>query len=359
MAEARLPVLNLTPRLDWRAAWRWWRAGLVAWLPAPVQRWLADSTRRLVIAVDDHRWVLLREEAGSTQELEQLNALSSDWNAVAGWCKTEQPHQLVLRFPAEQALVRMVTLPLVAEKNLRQVAGFELDRLTPFTVAQVYYDVVVLERRPDQRRLRVELTALPRSGVEPVLIQLQQRGLAADVLDVVGGRPELNLLPPGQRPHRGLWRKRLQMLTMVISLALVAVAVVLPIWQQHRLVIQTTARINQAQQTANQALNLRERLDQVIAASQMPAQKKQTMPARIDLLRELTLLLPNDTWLERWQVKGDTMQIVGQSAKASALIGIVEASPLFVDAAFISPVTTDPRTNKERFVLSARIGREP
>ena len=91
----------------------------------------------------------------------------------------------------------------------------------------------------------------------------------------------------------------------------------------------------------------------------MPTQKKQTMPARIDLLQELTLLLPNDTWLERWQVKGDAMQIIGQSAKASALIGIVEASPLFVDAAFISPVTTDPRTNKERFVLSARIGRGP
>ena len=76
-------------------------------------------------------------------------------------------------------------------------------------------------------------------------------------------------------------------------------------------------------------MNLRERLDQVIAASQMPAQKKQTAPARIDLLQELTLLLPNDTWLERWQVKGDAMQIIGQSAKASALIGIVEACLLY------------------------------
>ena len=70
-------------------------------------------------------------------------------------------------------------------------------------------------------------------------------------------------------------------------------------------------------------------------------------------------MLPHDTWLERWQVKGDTLQIIGQSAKASALIGVIEASPLFVDAAFMSPITTDPRTSKERFVLGARISKEP
>jgi len=77
------------------------------------------------------------------------------------------------------------------------------------------------------------------------------------------------------------------------------------------------------------------------------------------LLRELTVILPDDTWVERLQIKGDSAQIIGQSGKASALIGIVESSKLFSSAAFTSPVTTDPRTGKERFVLSARIGREP
>lgn len=105
MAAARLPVLKLNPRLDWRAGWRWWRAGLLAWLPTPMRRWLIDPMRRLVIAVDECEWALLREEAGSTQELERLDALSPDWIGVAGWRKTEQPSQLALRFPADQALV--------------------------------------------------------------------------------------------------------------------------------------------------------------------------------------------------------------------------------------------------------------
>jgi general secretion pathway protein L len=352
-------ILNINPRGSWSAAWRWWREGLLAWLPAGVRRWLAGSARRLVLAVEDGECVLAREEAGQTQELERLDPSSPDGNAIARWFRAEKPREWVLRFPASQALTRVLALPLAAEKNLRQVAGFEMDRLTPFTAAQVYYDAAVLERQPESRRLRVELTALPRAAVEPVLAQLRQQGLPPDALDVAGGRSNLNLLPPEQRPRRGLWGQRWRAATIVASLLLVAAAIALPIWQQRTLVIGAIARVDQAQKAANQALDLREQLDKILETSRMLARKKQSIPARVDLLQELTVILPDDTWVERLQIKGDSVQIIGQSGKASALIGIVESSKLFSGAGFTSPVTTDPRTGKERFVLSARIGWEP
>jgi general secretion pathway protein L len=183
--------------------------------------------------------------------------------------------------------------------------------------------------------------------------------LLPDVLDVGGGRSSLNLLPPEQRPRRGLWGQRLRAAVIIISLLLVAAAIALPIWQQRMLVMEAIARVDQAQKAANQALTLREQLDKTLETSRMLAQKKLSIPARVDLLRELTVILPDDTWVERLQIKGDSAQIIGQSAKASALVGIVESSKLFSDTAFTSPVTTDPRTGKMRFVLSARIGREP
>jgi general secretion pathway protein L len=352
-------VLKIDPRMGWNAAWRWWREGLLAWVPAGIRRWLTGSSRRLVLVVEDSEWVLAREEAGQNLELERLDRLSFDGNAIARWFQTEKPQEWVLRFPASQALIRVLTLPLAAEKNLRQVAGFEMDRLTPFTAAQVYYDATVLERQPTPRRLRIELTALPRAAVEPVLIQLRQQGLPPDALQVAGGRPNLNLLPPEQRPRRGLWARRGRAAVAMTGLALVAAAVALPIWQQRALVIGATARIDQLQKPANQALGLRDQLDKALEAARMLAQKKQTIPARVDLLRELTVILPDDTWVERLQIRGDNAQIIGQSGKASALIGIVESSKLFRGAGFTSPVTTDPRTGKERFVLSARIGWEP
>jgi general secretion pathway protein L len=195
--------------------------------------------------------------------------------------------------------------------------------------------------------------------VDPLLAQLRQQGLLPDVLDVGGGRSSLNLLPPEQRPRRGLWGQRWRAAVIIISLLLVAAAIALPIWQQRMLVMEAIARVDQAQKAANQALTLREQLDKTLETSRMLAQKKLSIPARVDLLRELTVILPDDTWVERLQIKGDSAQIIGQSAKASALVGIVESSKLFSGTAFTSPVTTDPRTGKMRFVLSARIGREP
>lgn len=359
LVSSSLHTLKINPRWTVKAALNWWREGLLAWLPVSVRRWLAGSAQRLVIAVDDQECVFMREEAGQAQELERLDRVTLDGSRVATWLKNGKFRHWVLRFPAGQALIRVLTLPLAAEKNLRQVAGFEMDRLTPFTVAQVYYDVTVLERLSEQRRLRVELTALPRVAVEPVLIQLRQRGLLPDGLDVVGGRSSLNLLPPEQRPRRGLWGRRWRTCIIVISLLLVAVAAMLPIWQQRALVIGTMNAIAQIQKTAHQTLTLRDQLDQALATSRMLAQKKQAMPPKVDVLRELTTILPDDTWIERLQINGDTLQIIGQSAKASALVSIIESSKLFNGTGFLSPVNTDPRTGKERFVLGARIGREP
>ncbi len=352
-------VLKINPRLDWNAAWRWWREGLLAWLPVGFRRWLAGSARRLVLAVEDGACVLTREEPGHAQELERLDRTAPDWKAIADRLRTERPRQWVLRVPPSQAIIRVVTLPLAAEKNPRQVVGFEMDRLTPFTTAQVYYGAVGLERQPESRRLRVELTVLPRAAVEPMLTQLRQQGLPPDALEVAGGRPGLNLLPPEQIPARELWSQRRRMAVMTVSLTLVAAAVALPIWQQRALVLDAVTRVDQAKKTAHQALALRDQLDKTLESSRMLVRKKQSTPARVDLLRELTVLLPDDTWLERLQIKGDNVQLIGQSGKASALVGIVEASKWLNGAGFTSPVTTDPRTGKERFMLNARIGREP
>ena len=353
------PPRSGRPRLTWVAAWRWWRDGLLAWLPATLQHRLQRTERQLVLTVTaDSGYALAREEIGQSQLLESLGAVL-DGQSLRTWLNAEQPQRWVVRFPAHQALVRFLNLPLAAEKNLRQVTGFEMDRLTPFAVGQVYYDVVILERQPEQRRLHAELTALPRTVVEPTLTALRQWGLLPDVLEVDGGRSGLNLMPPEQRPRRSFWRQRGPLTVMALSLALVLGAILVPIWQQRTLVLQSLEKVERAQLAANQALALREQLDKALADSRMLAQKKQSAPAKIDLLRELTLLLPDDTFLERLQLKGDTGQLIGQSGKALALVGILESSKFFSSVGFTSPVTSDPRTNKDRFVLSVHVGWEP
>ena len=55
------------------------------------------------------------------------------------------------------------------------------------------------------------------------------------------------------------------------------------------------------------------------------------------------------------QVDGNTVRIHGESERASSLIGLIEESALLKDARFSSPVTKNPRTSNDRFVIEAVI----
>jgi general secretion pathway protein L len=69
----------------------------------------------------------------------------------------------------------------------------------------------------------------------------------------------------------------------------------------------------------------------------------------------LSQLLPNDTWLTHLKYINNKLNIQGQSPSASALIGVMEASSLFSNARFVSPLTQDKKTGFERFQISVEV----
>ncbi|MCP5159600.1 MAG: hypothetical protein H6975_09335 [Gammaproteobacteria bacterium] len=161
-----------------------------------------------------------------------------------------------MRMPADRALARVVMLPIAAAANLRQVLGYEMDRLTPFGANQLYYDALILERQSEQRRIRVELSALPRTEVDSLLETLAGLGVTPDVVDVAGSRLGINLLPVEKRPRRGIWPRRLRNIVVVASLSLLLAAALLPLWQQRAIVIGLQKQVDVLQQNSGQVLTL-------------------------------------------------------------------------------------------------------
>jgi general secretion pathway protein L len=51
------------------------------------------------------------------------------------------------------------------------------------------------------------------------------------------------------------------------------------------------------------------------------------------------------------------INLSGFSSAAPSLVGIVDRSPLFVDAALSAPVALDPIEGRERFALQAKVRR--
>lgn len=78
-------------------------------------------------------------------------------------------------------------------------------------------------------------------------------------------------------------------------------------------------------------------------------------PLAIDLLRELTTIIPKNAWLSRVRIAGNQMNLEGYSPSASGLIEILEASKYFQKVEFASPTFRDARQNMDRFQIKMEI----
>jgi len=78
---------------------------------------------------------------------------------------------------SEPLLSRGTTLPLAAEANLERVLGYEMDRLTPFGVGDVFFTYEILKRDRAKGQLSVELALIPRTWVNAMLNRLTEEGV--------------------------------------------------------------------------------------------------------------------------------------------------------------------------------------
>ena len=73
---------------------------------------------------------------------------------------------LFIALPRDLALVQFLQIPGAAEENLGATLGFEIDRYTPFSFDDVYFDWHVLNRLPDSGLINVMLITMKRTIVD-------------------------------------------------------------------------------------------------------------------------------------------------------------------------------------------------
>lgn len=262
----------------------------------------------------------------------------------------------ILRLHKLQGLSRRITLPAATQDNLRQVVGYEMSRYTPFTEQELFYDVQIVERNKTASQIIVELVATPKETLNGLYQILQNWGLAIHSVNYQGAEnSRCNLLPVELRPKvtRGP-----QMVRNVLAAGLAVLLLfnmALPLWMKSGYVEDLQ------EQTAKAAKKVKE-IEKIKAGAQnllndvnkLTAQK-QNEPAMVEVLSELTGLLPKDTWLNSFQYAKRKIQIQGLSASASALIGILEESPYFKQVSFISPVIPDRQSGQDRFQIAMEV----
>jgi general secretion pathway protein L len=113
------------------------------------------------------------------------------------------------------------------------------------------------------------------------------------------------------------------------------------------------AYVQKAGNEAKQVAALRKTLQDTLDGANFLTRKKHETPLMVDLLKDLTTRLPDDTYLERINVdEKNKVEMQGLSDDASKLIGLLQKSDVLVNPGVQGTIQPDPRTKKDRFNIT-------
>ena len=356
--------LNTSIDFDMSRFFQWWGEGLAAWLPEKVQplfntqsSYSLISTRKGVLYLS----VLQNGEERLITQLDLSTATTDSYQQLCLKYEVLQKSPLILRLDKTQALAKILYLPLAAKDNLTQMIAYEMDKYTPFSAENVYFDVQVLDKKAKES-LKVLLVVTPKVSFDPLYQQLNSLGIIPNFVDYVSYPNNYkkvsngyNLLPEQDKPtHSGLNQVLIGGLSLLVCVLVVA-ALIFPVWKYSHTVDSLRQQLSPLKKTAFQVNSQQLEMDTLIEETVNLIKEKQKYPPMTELLESLSQLIPMDTWLTSFKYNNKKLQIQGQSPNASILIGLLEASPLFNSVRFVSSLTQDKKTGNERFQISMNL----
>ncbi len=339
---------------------RWWFTELKQAMPASWQARLQHALRRVALRLDGERLLVCVDENRQLRTLEEFS-LSQD-----AALQQQQVEDLLERNDLQEAprfllldrstvLTKEFKLPLAAEANLQQVLGFEMDRQTPFRSSAVYFDWDVLDRNRTPGQLRLQLFVVPRQEVDRAVDALGARGYGLSGVDVAeqDRTMGLNLLPVERRLRVVNPRTRLNLALGFACLVLLVAAMAQSLYLRAHQVTELEGAIAEVQDEARKVMAIRKQIEDASEAAGFLARRRAAAPLAIELLADITRILPDDTYLDRLVIGEDTVQMQGKSQNAQQLIERVNESQLLSSASFRGSTRLDARSGLEIFELNA------
>ena len=353
------------------ALWQWWTGELRTMLPPSMARWIDGDTVATNIMVDEFGLTIINTGTEPAKPFQAghvpLDALPN--HPVLRDLIATGRDRVRLVLTQDQAMVKSITLPMATEENLREVIGFELDRHTPFTPDQAYYDVQIERRDPQQEKIVVTLVVASKTEVAALVETLRRAGLTCTAIGVhaaaAPNATSVDLQPAADKPTRRLSRLHQVNLGLLGLAALLAfAAVVLPIWQKREAI---KILIPQAEK-AGAEFQVSERVyteyTRIAAEYNFLATRKHAVYPVVSVLEELARTFPDTTWVQKLDIKPNgkvrEVTLLGEAQSTSKVIENLEQSPLslFQNSKQQSQ-TTRLQPNTERFHVSAEIKPRP
>jgi general secretion pathway protein L len=344
-----LQVLENRLCYQWRrsvlpAFFRWWRKELVDCLPQKWKERLETSEKE----------ILLHWHTGSFGD--SLSIQSTRDAMLTG----EPQSRKILVLPYEEILLEPIQLPAAALADAETAVAFEMDKYTPFTSKQVYFDLVWDQMYSSlSGSSNLLLVVVLRKRLDSILDKAAGEGLsfdAVDVLDEQQKRVNINLLPLSHRPQKNNPARYIKHSFAISGIALLVSVMLLWVSNRQDTLGEMNMQVRALRNATQQTKTLQEQLNTALTTGRFIQNQKTQAVSKASLLRELTVCIPASTWLEQLEVsQAGEINLNGQSSQANELIGKMKSCNSLENIRFQGIIQPDRSTGLDRFNLTARL----
>jgi general secretion pathway protein L len=360
-----MPNLNSAIDLDFKKFFRWWKRELSFLVPERIKQLVNDRRGTLIVRPEGDQfalsyWFEWRDEPLTKIDRDETGI--AKYKELLATDERLEKADLIFRLTKKYAIQKELSLPAAAKENLYQVVTYELSRYSPFSAEHAYYAVKPLDVINEPGQIRVMLILTAREVLDTFSRDLRSFGMIPKFADydelpndLEDNDEPYNLLPEWLREKTDRTAQFIHAsLTGLVALLLLA-ALALPVWFESRSVNALQEKIDAIEKEAKNTKALQAEVDALVDETQQLITKKAEKPPVVAVLDTLSKLIKDDTWLAYAQYASGQLQIQGESPAASTLISVLEASDVFANAKFVSPVTRDNVSKLERFQITVDI----
>jgi general secretion pathway protein L len=346
-------------------AGRWWLRELLALFPIGIAEWLTDhGSKALLLSGNDDTIVLqVLNERRRVLATERIARVDYTPDVIDVFLRAQGLGRagvsIGLQLPKERVFARSLLLPIETARTIASVLVQDLLAKTPFRLADIYQDHAA---RRTGDRLHVRQWVVRRSFVADATKELGLAPGGVAFVEMEGEGEDLRpciRLQPG-RSHRTSPVRWAFASLIASACALAVLACGLKYHRQQQALDALAVELNTARAKARRVRAAMEKLEAEGAALLRLRGRKQA-PGLLDTWEEITRILPAHSWLTELRLSdlpgsdGQQLVISGFSPAAASLVGLIDRSALFRDAALTAPVTIDTSEGKERFAIQAKL----
>ncbi|WP_020174938.1 PilN domain-containing protein [Methyloferula stellata] len=344
-------------------------------LPIVLTRWLdtlaglvvawqdvSRARKSIIVTRQDTDFVLRRSNATHGEIIAKIAAGTKMPAAIA---QALRNHFVIFEIAPSQIIPRQLTVPAQAREFLSGIVRNQLERLSPWPLAQIFYGVDAKPGSNDAGTLNVTVLIAARATLETLCDELTASGLPPNRIVARkedGGKGTLITLwtRPAERAKGQAWSPQSMIGAGLAAILLLAAGISLwALYSANAISTESADVVAQTQSLQRQGQSSR-KLDMTgLNPPQRAWAMKENTPVTVLILEFLARALPDSAYLTEIHLENTTLRINGLATDAPSLVGALERSGRFSEVHFFAPTTKDQGSALFRFYIEARVDNHP